>query len=278
MDQSAQFPTTRPRLQRARGRAEISVALRGGATRLSRLRQEGCAKAFLPRNPGGPLESVFVNTSGGVAGGDRLDWGLAVGPGATLVATTQAAERIYRSTGAVARVATRIDLAPRARLDWLPQETILFEGARLHRRIEADLADDARLTLLETVVLGRAAMGETLGAVLLADHWRIRRGGRLARAEALRLDDATLAAAGRAATLAASRAFATLLHVGPGVEARIDAVRALLAPAPPVVAAASARDGVLAVRFLAPGHAPLKAALVTFLTAFRGAPPRVWSI
>lgn len=279
MDQSAHFPATAPRPQRARGSAIVGVALRGGVTRLARLRQQGCAKAFLPRNPGGPLEAVFVNTSGGIAGGDRLDWGVDVGPGATLVATTQAAERVYRSTGATARAAARLAVGADGRLDWLPQETILFEGARLRRRLDAELAADARLTALETVVLGRAAMGETLRAVFFCDHWRIRRDGRLVRAEALRLDEAALAAGGDPAMLAGGRALATLLCVEPGVEARLDAIRAMLAPSPPVTAATSARDGVLAVRFLAPGHAPLKTALTRFLTAFRGGPPpRVWSI
>ena len=188
-------------LQRARGRAEVAVSRRDGGVRLDRLFQQGCAKALLPR-PGGPApEVVLINTAGGVTGGDRIDWRLAAGAGAALVATTQAAERVYRSAGGAARIATRLTLGAGARLDWLPQETILFDGARLDRRLEVEMAADARLLALETLVLGRAAMGETVATGAVSDQWRIRRGGRLVHAEALRLDGDLAAATAGAATL-----------------------------------------------------------------------------
>ncbi|MER2508482.1 MAG: urease accessory protein UreD, partial [Amaricoccus sp.] len=161
-----------PPLQRARGRADVAFVFRRGASRLDRLFQQGCAKALRPRRGAGPPEVVLINTSGGIAGGDRLDWRLEAGPGAALVASTQAAERVYRSTGAVARVETRLALGSGATLDWLPQETILYDGARLDRRLEVEMAEDASLTLLETVVLGRAAMGETVAAAHFTDQWR----------------------------------------------------------------------------------------------------------
>ena len=267
------------RLQRARGRAEVAVSLRGGGIRLDRLYQEGCAKAILPRTHAPVPEVVLVNTAGGVTGGDRIDWRLAVGPGAALTATTQAAERIYRSAGGAARIETRIELGPGASLDWLPQETILFDAARLERRLEADLAEDASLTALEILVLGRGAMGETVATGLVSDQWRLRRGGRLVHAEALRAEGDLARATAGAATLGGARAIATLVHAAPDAEARLD--RRPRAPRrrrrrhrrrhrqarPPDPALPRRRPAALARRRSS-----------RFLMAFRAAPlPRVWS-
>ena len=270
-------PVALPTLQRARGRAEVAVSHDGKDTRLDRLFQQGCAKAILPRTHGPVPEAVLLNTSGGVTGGDRLDWRLAAGPAAELVATTQAAERVYRSSGGAAHVETRLELGAGARLDWLPQETILFDGGRLERRLEVDMAADARLLALETLVLGRVAMGETVASGLLSDQWRIRREGVLVHAEALRVEGDLARAIAGPATLSGARAFATLVAAAPGAETRLDAARALLAGCP-VSAAATAKPGLLILRFLAPELRPLRAALVGFLLAFRAAPlPRVWS-
>ncbi len=267
-----------PPLQRARGRAEVAVSLRGGRIRLDRLFQQGCAKAILPRTHGPVPEAVLINTAGGVTGGDRIDWALAAGPGAALTATTQAAERVYRSLGGAARIETRLALGPGAALDWLPQETILFEAGRLERRLEVEMAGDARLTALETLVLGRAAMGETVTSGAISDQWRIRRDGRLVHAEALHAAGDLARATAGPATLRGARALATLVHVAPGAETRLDAARALLADLDGVTAAASAKPGILILRFLAPSAQPLRAALIRFLMAFRAAPlPRVWS-
>ena len=261
-------------LQRARGRAEVAVSRREGAVRLDRLFQEGCGKAILPKVPG-PPEVVLINTSGGVTGGDRLAWTLEAGPGAALVATSQAAERVYRSAGGAACIATRVAAGPGAAVEWLPQETILFDGGRLERRLEVEMAETAAVTALECVVLGRAAMGESVGSGFLADQWRFRRGGRLVHAEALRLDAFT---GHGAATLRGARAFATLVHAAPGAESRLDPARAILAAAGDVPVAASAKRGVLIVRWLGEDARALRAGVIRFLMAFRDCPlPRVWT-
>ena len=266
-------------LERARGRAEVAVSFREGAVRLDRLYQSGCAKAFLPRTHGAPSEAVLVNTSGGVTGGDRIDWRLKAGPGAHLTVTTQAAERVYRASDGFARIETRITAGPGSTVDWLPQETILFDGGRLARRLEADIAEDARFMALETLMLGRAAMGERVLGGALSDQWRIRRGGRLVHAEALRLAGDLAAAVAGPATLGGGRALATLVEIGPGAADRLCAARARLAHLDGVAAAASAKDDVLILRFLAPDLAPLRRALAWFLSAFRDAPlPRAWSL
>ena len=270
--------TAEPALQRARGRGEVTVVRRDGRTALDRLYQQGCAKAILPKTHGAPPEAVLINTSGGVTGGDRLDWRLEAGAGAALVATTQAAERVYRSTGGAAQIVTHLAAGSAATLEWLPQETILFDAGRLERRLEVDLAPDASVTLLETIVLGRAAMGERIATGALSDQWRVRRGGRLVHAEALRAEGDLARATAGPATLAGARAFATLIHLAPGAETRLDAVRALIADLPGIDAAASGKPGILIVRFLAAEAQPLRAGLIRFLMAFRARPlPRVWN-
>jgi urease accessory protein len=140
------------------------------------------------------------------------------------------------------------------------------------------MAADARLTALEAVVLGRAAMGERVTAGALSDHWRIRRDGRLVHAEALHAAGDLAAATAGPATLSGARALATIVHAAPGADARLDAARALLAPLDGVTAAATAKPDLLILRFLAADARPLRAALDRFLTAFRAGPlPRVWS-
>lgn len=260
-------------MQRAKGRAEVGFAARG----LTHLYQSGCCKVLLPKGGHKAPEAVFINTSGGVTSGDQLHYVAKVGAGTALDVTTQAAERIYRANAGTARITNSLTLGGNGRLDWLPQETILFEGAALKRQLNVEMGESASLLALETVVLGRKAMGETLQKAALSDQWRIRRGGRLAYADALRFNAPALQTQS-AATLDGNRALATLLYIAPDAEARLSQARSLL-PFPEVEAAASAWNGLLTLRFLAPDAQPLRAALVSFLTRFRGRPlPRVWQM
>ncbi|QHQ36820.1 urease accessory protein UreD [Algicella marina] len=260
-------------LQRARGRGFVGWRAANGRTKLADLHQSGCAKILLPQTYGAPPEAVIINTSGGITGGDRLTYGAEVGAGASATVTTQAAERIYRASHGTARIDTHLRIGAGASLHWLPQETILFEGAALARTLTVEMAEDATALLLETVVLGREAMGETLAQASLTETWRITRDGRLAHAEALRLGPEMAALQG-AATLNGHRALATLVYLAPDAENRLEEARALL----PEGAAASAWGGRLVCRFLG-APAMLKPAIAQFLTRFRAAPlPRVWHL
>lgn len=261
-----------PILERTRGRAAVVLGPRG----LDRLHQSGSAKAFLPRVHSSVPEVVFLNTSGGLTGGDRLSFALDLGPGTQAVGTTQTAERAYASAGGQAEVEVALTLGPGARLDWLPQETILFDRAALARRLTVEMAADARFLFCETLVLGRAAMGETLAAIALHDRREIRRGGTPVLAEAVRLTDTTLAAG--PAALGGRRAVASLALVAPGAEDALATLREALA-AEGVEAAASAWNGRCVARLIAADALPLKRALGRALTVLRGAPlPRVWQI
>lgn len=264
-----------PTRQRAQGRVALSVARLGAATRPARIAESGASRVRLPRVAGPALEGVLINTAGGVACGDRFEVEALVGPGADLVLATPAAEKVYRSDGATAEVAIRVTVAEGGALAWLPQETILFDTARLRRRFDADLAPDARLTLFEATVFGRSAFGEEVATGLFEDRWRIRRAGRLVYADTLRLAGPIAALLDRPAIGGGARALATLLYVAPDAEARLEEARQLLSHSA-CASGCSAWNGLLAARFLAQDAAALRASAVRFLEAFRGPLPRVW--
>jgi urease accessory protein len=268
-----------PVLQRVRGAGRLAVRRSEGKTRLAGLFQEGSCKIRLPRGEGEALEAVLINTSGGMTGGDIVSWHVEAQAGAAASLTTQACEKIYRSTSGAARLSTRLVVGAGARLDWLPQETILFDNAALHRTLDADLAADATLLCVEAVVLGREAMGETVRAGSFRDRWRVRREGRLIFADDVRLDGAIEALTGRAAVLAGARAFATLLLTGPDCEARLAALQATFA-VKGVRAGAGAFDGKLVCRLCATDGLTLRRVLIPALAALRdgAAPPRVWRL
>ncbi|MDB5722344.1 MAG: ureD [Alphaproteobacteria bacterium] len=247
--------------------------------RLTTLRQSGSAKVLCPRNHAdAAFEAVLLNTAGGLAGGDCLRWEASAGPGAALRVTTQTAERVYRSTGGDASVETRLRAEAGASLEWLPQETILFEGSRLSRRLTIELAEDANLLAVEAVVLGRRAHGERVRAGALRDHIRVWQGGRLVHADSIRMEGDLAALRDRAATLGGAQAFATVLLAGPNRMA-IDDLRSLLPSGDGIEAAASALPSITVVRMLAPHGDPLRPALARLLTLLRGGPlPRVWQV
>lgn len=268
---SAHFPTHS--LQRAQGTA--SVSLKSGG-RLDRLRQQGSAKAILPHVSGAP-EVVFLNTSGGLTGGDRLSLSLDLADGVRATATTQTAERAYRAGEGRARIDVSMTVGAGGWLDWLPQETILFDGAALNRETRIDLGRDAGCILCEMVVLGRAAMGETVEHLHLTDRRQVFRAGRPVLVDPVRLDDAGIGTG--AAGLGGARAFASVAMVGQGAQDALGPVRAVL-DQPGVRAAASGLDGRLQIRILAQDGWPMRRQIARILTVLRqgAALPRVWQI
>jgi urease accessory protein len=256
-------------LQRAKGEALVTL----GPARLERLRTEGSAKAILPEGAAG-REVVFLNTSGGLTSGDHLRFGLEMQGRA--VATTQTAERAYKATGLPARMDVRLSVGSGGWLDWLPQETILFDRAALDRRTVIDLAPGAGCLALEAVVLGRAAMGERVRELRFRDRREIRRDGQPFWIDPLALNAGALDASALdgTATLNGARAFATIVMTE---EVPLPPLRALL-DEPGVTAAASAFVGRTVVRMLAADGWPLRRQILRALHILRqGRPlPRVW--
>jgi urease accessory protein len=242
------------------------------------LRQAGCLKARFPRRlvPGW-LDAVMLNTGGGVAGGDRLEVGVALGPGTRATVAAQAAERFYRSLALdqPSRVRTTLTIAEDAHLEWLPQETILFDRSALDRRLEVDLVGNARFLAVETLVFGRTAMGETVRQGYLRDLIRIRRAGVLILHDAIRLDGPIAERLARPAIAGGAAVAATLIHIAPDAEAGLDAVRAVLAGAE---AGASAWNGMMIARILGADSATVRRTVVAALSVLRGGRPlpRVW--
>ena len=259
---------------RATGHIALCVAASAGRTRRTRVHEDGSLRVRFPNATGEALEAVIVNTGGGMTGGDRFAVEIALGDGARLIAGTAAAEKIYRSTGPDAEMDVRLELGEGARLAWLPQETILFDRARLSRRIEAELAGDASLLLAEAVVLGRSAMGEGVHDGFFADRWRVRRAGKLVFADGVRLDGAIAQKLGAPAATAGDVAIATVL-VAPAGEAALAAVRALQAQFAGEVGI-SAWGGLALARFCAKDGAALRHDLIAVLAALGQPVPRLW--
>jgi urease accessory protein len=264
-------------LQRAVGELRVVLRVRDGHTVLDGLRQAGCLKARFPRPECHDWSTVVtLNTSGGIAGGDALASSFELQPGARATIASQAAERFYRALpGSVpASVNTHIAIAAGGAAEWLPQETILFDRCALDRRLEVELAEDASFLGIETLVFGRAAMGETVQHAWLRDGIRIRRDGRLVMNDAIRMDGEVARLLQRTAIARGAGAAATIWFVAREVEARLDAVRAIL----PDEAAASAWNGMLVTRLLADNAAALRLATTAVLHVLRdGRPlPRVW--
>ena len=209
------------RLQRAVGELRVVVKRSGSETVLDGLRQVGCLKARFPRRiVSGWMDVVMLNTGGGVAGGDRLDLAFTAGAGGQVTIAAQAAERFYRALAADApsRVRTRLTVEAGASLEWLPQETILFDRCALDRRLEVDLAADARFLGVETLVFGRTAMGERVRQGWLRDLIRVRLGGDLLLHDAIRLDGDVDALMQRRAVGAGAAVVATMVYVAPDAE------------------------------------------------------------
>jgi urease accessory protein len=260
---------------RAMGSVTFDVALVDGVTRRRQLHESGSLRVRFPSPEADGLSAVFVNTAGGIAGGDRFDIDVATGEGSRLTVTTAAAEKIYRSNEPAARVNIALKAAADSHLAWLPQETILFDQARVNRRIDIDLADSASLLLCEIVVFGRAAMGEKMLTGSFVDRWRVRRGGRLVFAETVRLDGDIGAKLARPAVAKGGVAIGTALIV-PGDEALVMRIREASTSFGGEVGI-SAWNGFAMARFCAQDAAKLRADMIAVLGSIGGsALPRLW--
>jgi urease accessory protein len=260
---------------RARGAVTFDVQRVDGVTRRGQLHESGSLRVRFPAPEAQGLSAVFVNTAGGVAGGDRFDIDISAGEDARLTLTTAAAEKVYRAEGGPAQLNISLKAAAGAHLGWLPQETILFDRARVLRRIDIDLAESASLLLCEIVVFGRAAMGERMLHGEFADRWRLRRGGRLVFAENVRLDGEIGIKLLKPAIAKGAVAVGTALIV-PGDEALVERIRALSDTFRGEVGI-SAWNGFAMVRFCAQDAAPLRADMMAVLGRASGEPlPRLW--
>lgn len=263
-------------MQRAHGIGRLTTKQYDGRTRVSTLYQEGCAKIRLPATHSSALEATIINTAGGLTGGDLLEWQIEAAENAKLVISTQGCERIYKSTGPDACIRTTINIADGAHVDWLPQETLLFEQSKLDRQMHVELSGSASFTGVECILMGREAMGEAARSAILLDRWRIRRDEKLVHIEANRLSAADLER-DALSLLAGNSAFSTIVHIAQNAESKLAAIRANIPDGAKI--AVSAIGERLIVRVLAPSSLALRRLITPIIGQLSGVGsiPRVWS-
>lgn len=278
LDHSTISPPTLPAQMppRAVGRGHVVVQQKDGATRIRDLHQAGALKLLFPRGRPHP-EAVMINTAGGITGGDRFDLHAEAGPKTTLTLSTQAAERAYRArAGEIGRMSTRLHVATGACLNWLPQETILFQGCAYHRNMLVDLEEGARFLMAEPVIFGRHAMGETLTMASFRDRVQMRRNGQPIYVDGIDLHGDLVTQLARPAVGGGAGAMATVVLIDEEAEAHLEPLRRLL----PRTGGVSLREpGVLILRLLADDGFALRQSLIPILTCLLPAGlPRVWSL
>lgn len=263
------------------GAAEVAFVQVGGETRLRHLYQSDPCRVLFPRQAdGAPKEAVIVTTSGGVVGGDRLRFDIGAGTDCVATVTTQAAEKIYRAAGAESEIDVTVTAQDCGFLEWMPQETILFDGARLRRRTRLHLHGTARVLAGEIVVFGRRAREEKFTYGFLHDDWRVLKDDRLVWADALHLNGGIGARIANVHAFDNAAAVATAIYCAPDATAKLECARDLIGEG-----GASCVDGILVVRLVNADAAALRADFAQFWKSFRhetaGLPatlPRVWEV
>ena len=252
-------------LQRAEGFGQILVSGSENDTRILSVFQRSPIRIMFPDLGSSAVkEAVLLNIAGGTAGGDRLDYVVTALSSASIVVTSQAAEKIYQALSEPARLTTKLTACETAKLAWLPQETIVFNRARLRRETEIDVASGAEILALEWLVLGRAAHGEDMVAGQITDSWRVKKDGRLVWADSFRITDRIFPHLRRRAMLRDHRAFATLVYFGPFLDKRMELSREVGSSLQCDCATTSVAE-LMIVRFAAKASSDLRSALRSFL-------------
>jgi len=255
-------------LQRADGCGRIVLSGSENGTRIDDVFEQSPIRVMFPRNGHyGMEEAVLINMAGGIAGGDRLECSVSALPGTSIAVTSQAAEKVYRALNEPARVTTRLKVCESTRLAWLPQETIIFNWARLQRTTEIELFSGSELLALEWLVLGRAAHGEIVVGGSITDSWRVKKDSRLIWADSFRITDETFAHLNRKALLSNCKAIATLIYFGPYLDRRLEFLREIMHSLG-CNCAVTLVGGLIVVRFAAKESSNLKLALRSFLHQF----------
>jgi len=261
---------------RALGDAALRVKTRAGETCIDRLRHSGALKLLFPQRTQ-PLQAVIVNTAGGITGGDRFQITATAGPEAQLTLTTQAAERAYRAQpGETGMLETHLVAEEHSQFAWLPQETILFDGAGLRRSLRVDLAPNARFLMVEPLIFGRQAMGEEIRDLRFDDAIDIRRSGDRLYCDGMRWHGDVAAQLDRPAIAAGARAMASLLYAAPDAEAHLDPLRETLSP---IGGASLLAPDILVARCLAADGFALRRGLLPALDRLtRNQLPKSWRL
>ena len=272
------------------GTAEIGFCCREGITRLTHLYQRDPLRVLFPTPAAGdPLLAVLVTTSGGLVAGDRLDIGVRLAENAVAHVTASAAEKVYRSLGPTTEIRQSLSVATGAALEFLPLDTILFDGARLWRETTIELGSGAVFLGGDIVVLGRRARGERFTRGFLHEVWQVWRAGRLVWGDALHVEGDIARIIDDPACFDGAAAFATMILAPAEQDPRrfLECARNIQSAG----ATAAARSGVTSTaglvitRWLAADAAALRKAYADLAAHLRrealGLPPslpRLWHV
>ena len=260
---------------RSIGALTLSTKSRNRRSGIDRLRTSGATKIVFPRRRDA-VEAIMLNTSGGLTGGDRFEAVAIAGAESHLILTTQAAERAYRSTSGFARVGTRLSVTAGAKLHWLPQELIVFDGAALERRLDVDVTEGAEVVLVEPVVFGRHAMGETQICGTFRDQITLCCDGTPIYWDRINLSGDISARLDRSAIANGMTALASALYFGPRAEALLPMIRQVL---PETGGASLVAPNLLTIRLMAEDSYLLRQSLVPVLERLTDAAlPKSWSL
>lgn len=160
------------------GRLSLELNQTEHGTQLTRSSHEGPLRIQRVLKPEGPEcpHIYLLHPPGGVVGGDRLETRVELGAGAQVLLTTPAAQKLYRSQGALAEISNQLQLGQGARLEWLPSETLAFSAAQALVSTRVVLAPEAAFLGWDIACYGMPARGETFGAGRVVAHFEIFRG------------------------------------------------------------------------------------------------------
>lgn len=271
-------------LQRSRGVGRLTVSKSTNTSKNSpqvqTLYQEGCAKIRLPKVYGSTAEAIIINSSGGMTGGDVLEWAFEVGDNSNLTITTQACERIYKSHSGAAKMNVSLKAGKGACLHWLPQETILFDQGALNRKLDVALDSGAKALILESIVFGRKAMNEVVKSGSLHDRWRVRVAGELVHGEDFKFFGDIAEQLKSTAIASDNVAVATLLHISPSAESKLEEARKIIGKNAGASYWEIKNSGKLLVRIIAKDSYELRKILVPLigLLSDQQELPKTWSL
>ncbi|KXS39010.1 MAG: urease accessory protein [Halomonadaceae bacterium T82-2] len=163
---------------------ELGFAAGKRGTRLVRARHEGPLRVQRPFYPEGreanaPSHVYLLHPPGGLVSGDALAIDVAVARDAHALLTTPAAAKLYRadSQGVSWSQHARLTVAEGGMLEWLPQETLAFDGSRGSQSTTIELTGDARCLGWEIMALGRPASRLPFESGRVEQHFRLMRDG-----------------------------------------------------------------------------------------------------
>ncbi|MGY8998949.1 MAG: urease accessory protein UreD [Rhodospirillales bacterium] len=270
------------------GNARLSFVVDAdGLTQLGDLYQRDPQRILFPNAPKGDIiQAVVVTTSGGLVGGDKISVTIKVGENAKALVTAQAAEKIYRSTGADVEINVSLIAESGSWFEFLPQETILFDRSRLRRKIEINVAKGGKLLAGEMMVFGRLGHGEHFQTGLVHDSWEVSREDRLVWADSLHLESNIATILDDPACFNGAVAMATAVYVGPDVKENLFVAREIFkSQESSVLSGASIVNGILLLRWLGKDALALRDDFGFFWGAFRNKVaslptelPRLWNM